>query len=177
LKPILKKSAETIFTRLETISGRLAVSAINPAAMTNASVAAGEKPSATSMAITMGVRIRAAPSLANRAETAAPSSTMKANSLTPLPPPQRAKCNAAHSKKPASSSKRLMMMTATKVAVAFQTICQTTGISAKCTTPSSSAIPAPIEALQPMPRPRGCQITSVRVKMKIRMAVNMTYGS
>jgi hypothetical protein len=47
----------------------------------------------------------------------------------------------------------------------------------KCTTPSSSAIPAPIEALQPMPRPRGCQITSVRVKMKIRMAVNMTYRS
>lgn len=108
----------TIFTKLETISGRLAVSAINPAAMTNASVAAGEKPSATSMAITMGVRIRAAPSLANSADTAAPSNTMKANSLTPLPPPQRAKCKAAHSQKPASSSKRLMMMTATKVWIA-----------------------------------------------------------
>ena len=66
-----------------------------------------------------------------------------------------------------------MMMTATKVPVAFQTICQTTGMSAQCTTPSNSAMAAPIEALQPMPRPRGCQMTSVSVKMKIRMAVNM----
>ena len=32
-----------MFTRLDTTSGRLAVSAIKPAAMTNASVAAGEK--------------------------------------------------------------------------------------------------------------------------------------
>ncbi len=128
-KPILKKSAETMFTRFDTISGRLAVSAMNPAAMTNARVAAGEKPRATSMAITMGVRISAAPSLANNADTAAPSSTMKANSLGPRPPPQRATCNAAHSKKPASSSSRLMTMTAIKVAVAFQTMFQTTAMS------------------------------------------------
>ena len=42
-KPIPKKSAETMFTRFDTTSGRLAVSAMNPAAMTNARVAAGEK--------------------------------------------------------------------------------------------------------------------------------------
>ena len=38
LKPMAKKSAETIFTRFDTTSGRLAVSAINPAAMTKASI-------------------------------------------------------------------------------------------------------------------------------------------
>mgnify|MGYP006194630687 CR=1 FL=1 len=46
-----KKSAETMFTRLDTTRGRLAVSAMKPAAITKASVAAGEKPSAISMAI------------------------------------------------------------------------------------------------------------------------------
>ncbi|MNC64027.1 hypothetical protein D3C75_1141970 [compost metagenome] len=68
-----------MFTRLDTTSGRLAVSAMNPAAMTNARVAAGEKRSASSMDMTMGVRISAAPSLANSADTAAPSSTQNAN--------------------------------------------------------------------------------------------------
>ncbi|MNC49831.1 hypothetical protein D3C75_990400 [compost metagenome] len=76
VKPRSKKSAETILTRLDTISGRLAVSAINPAAMTNANVVPLLNPSANSMAITMGVRISAAPSLANKAATAAPSNTM-----------------------------------------------------------------------------------------------------
>ena len=47
LKPILKKSADTMLTRLDTISGRLAVSAINPAAITNASVACLLNPSAS----------------------------------------------------------------------------------------------------------------------------------
>ncbi len=64
-----------MLTRLDTTSGRLAVSAMNPAAITNASVAAGENRNASSMAITIGVRISAAPSLANNAATAAPSST------------------------------------------------------------------------------------------------------
>src|SRR3546814_1784796 len=68
-----------MLTRLDTISGRLAVSAMKPAAITKASVAAGPKPSAISMAITMGVNINAAPSLANKAETPAPSSTISAN--------------------------------------------------------------------------------------------------
>ena len=49
---------------------------MKPAPMTNASVAVGEKRNASNMEITMGVRIRAAPSLANNAETSAPSSTI-----------------------------------------------------------------------------------------------------
>ncbi|MNR26794.1 hypothetical protein D3C85_1440300 [compost metagenome] len=73
---MLKKSAETMFTRFDTTSGRLAVSAMKPAPMTNARVVALEKRNANSMEITMGVRISAAPSLANNAETSAPSSTM-----------------------------------------------------------------------------------------------------
>src|SRR5690606_40660825 len=49
-------------------------------------------------------------------------STQKQNRRWPLPLAQRATCKAAHSKKPASSSNRLMMITAMKVAVAFQTM-------------------------------------------------------
>ncbi|MPN19502.1 hypothetical protein SDC9_166873 [bioreactor metagenome] len=130
VKPRPKKSAETIFTRLETISGRLAVSAINPAAMTNANVVPRLNPSASSIAITIGVRISAAPSLANNAATAAPSKTIQVNKRRPRPLPQLETCSAAHSKKPDSSSNRLMIMTAINAAVAFQTIFQTTGISA-----------------------------------------------
>ena len=173
---MLKKSLETMFTRLDTTSGRLAVSAMKPAAMTKASVAPAPKPSASSMAITIGVRISAAPSLANRADTAAPSNTISANSRRPWPPPQRATCSAAHSKKPASSSNRLMMMMAMKVAVAFQTMCQTVTMSPGCTTPVSRARAAPRLAPQPIPRPRGCQMTSTRVKTKISRAVNMRGG-
>src|SRR3546814_17895994 len=77
-KLISKKSAVTILTRLDTMSGRLAVSAIKPAAMTKASVAAGLKPNANSMAMTMGVQIKAAPTLAQNADTAAPSNTISA---------------------------------------------------------------------------------------------------
>ena len=76
VNPRWKKSAETILTRFDTISGRLAVSAINPAAITNASVALLLNPRASNMAITIGVRMRAAPSLANSAATAAPSRTI-----------------------------------------------------------------------------------------------------
>ena len=120
-----------MFTRLDTTSGRLPTSAINPAAITKASVAAALKPSASSMAITMGVRISAAPSLANSAETAAPSNTINTNSQRPRPLPQRATCRADHSKKPASSSRRLVTMMAINVAVAFQTMCHTAATSAR----------------------------------------------
>jgi len=168
-----KKSAETILTRLDTINGKLAVSAIKPAAMTKAKVAAGLNPSASNMAMTMGVRISAAPSFANSAATAAPSNTISANSARPLPLPHRATCKAAHSKKPASSSNRLMMMTAIKVAVAFQTIFHTTGMSPTWTTPATSARTAPKLALHPIPRPRGCQITSTSVRTKIAIAPNI----
>ena len=169
---MLKKSAETMLTRLDTTSGKLAASAINPADMTKASVAAGVNPSASNMANTIGVRMSAAPSLANSAETAAPSSTISANNQCPRPPPQRATCSAAHSKKPASSKSRLVMMMAMKVAVAFQTMCHTAATSARCTTPVNKAATAPSMALQPIPRPRGCQMTSVMVKTKIRRATS-----
>lgn len=56
------------------------------------------------------------------------------------------------------------MITAINVAVAFQTICHTTGISAICTPPVTSASAAPKAALQPIPKPRGCQITSTVVR-------------
>lgn len=48
-----------------------------------------------------------------------------------------------------------MMINAMKVPVAFQMICQTTGISLQCTTPLISANNAPNVALQPTPRPFG----------------------
>ena len=146
-KPMPKKSADTMLTRLETISAMLPVSAMKPAAMTKASEAPGPKPSASSISMTMGVRISAAPSLANSAETTAPSSTISTNSSRPRPPPQRATCSADHSKKPASSRIRLVMMMAMKVAVAFQTMRQTSGMSPGCTTPVASARAAPISAL------------------------------
>src|SRR3954466_3825278 len=62
-------------------------------------------------------------------------------------------------------------MIAIKVPVAFHTMCHTNGISAKLITPNNSASIAPSDALQPMPRPRGCQMTSVSVSKKIRKAV------
>ena len=73
VNPILKKSAETILTKFETIKGKLAVSAINPAAITKANVVPLLNPRASNIAITMGVKISAAPSLANSAATDAPS--------------------------------------------------------------------------------------------------------
>ena len=102
---------------------------MKPAAMAKASVALALYFSSTSIAMTMGVRIRAAPSLAKIEATAAPRSTIRANRSLPRPPPQRATCRAAHSKKPARSKSRLIMITATNAAVAFQTIPQTVGMS------------------------------------------------
>ncbi|MOA37311.1 hypothetical protein D3C78_1588900 [compost metagenome] len=64
-------------------------------------------------------------------------------------------------------------MTAIKVAVAFQTIFHTTGISAMCTTPDTRASIAPRVALQPIPNPFGCQITNTVVRMKIDPASNI----
>ncbi|MNV81321.1 hypothetical protein D3C71_1749810 [compost metagenome] len=66
-------------------------------------------------------------------------------------------------------------MMATKVAVAFHTMDQTTAMSASCTTPSPSATAAPSDALQPMPSPRGCQMTSTRVATKISTAISIAY--
>lgn len=96
-KPSLKKTAVKILTKLDTMSGRLDVSAIKPASITNASVAPGLKPSARSIAITIGVRISAAPSLVNSDAATAPNRTIYVNNNPPLPPPQPETCSAAHS--------------------------------------------------------------------------------
>ena len=168
-----KKSADTMLTRLDTTIGRLVVSAMNPVAITNANAALGWNFRASSIWNTMGVRISAAPSLANSAAIAAPSTTMRLNSVRPLPRPQRATCSAAHWNVPASSSTSEMMMTATKVAVAFHTMPHTVGTSLRWTTPVARATAAPPRALNPIPSPRGCQITSVKVAAKMIRASNM----
>ena len=150
-------------------SGSEVESATNPQAMMKARAAVGLKSSRTRMASTMGVSSRAAPSLAKTAAMAAPRSTTSGNSRLPRPPPHRATCSAAQWKNPASSSRREMMMSATKVKVASQTMCQTTGMSAGWITPVRSATAAPPSALQPMPSPLGCQMTSTSVTAKIRI--------
>src|SRR5690554_2171904 len=152
-----------MFTRLENTNGRLVVSATKPVAMIKAKAAGGEKFNRSRMAITMGVSSSAAPSLAKKAAMTAPSTTIMGNSKCPLPLPQRATCSAAQAKKPAASRISEMMISATKVKVASQTIFQTTSTSVHWTTPSSSATRAPPSALQPIPNPLGCQITSTRV--------------
>lgn len=156
-----------MLTRLDVTSGRLVVSATKPVAMMKASAAGGLKSRRIRIASTMGVSSRAAPSLANSALIIAPRTTINGNSRRPRPRPQRAMCSAAQAKKPASSRIREMMISATKVKVASQTMPQTTPTSARPTTPVPSATAAPASALQPMPSPLGCQITRVRVARKI----------
>src|SRR5690606_27415969 len=66
-----------------------------------------------------------------------------------------------------------MMMTAMNVAVAFQTMLHTVGMSCRETAPTPSAMIAPSAALQPTPRPLGCQMTSTRVNTKTASATSM----
>ena len=121
-KPISKKSAETIFTKLLTISGSDVVSAINPEAIINGKIIFSSNFNARTMASTIGVRISAAPSFANSAATIAPNIVTRKNIFKPLPLAKRAICKAAHSKNPISSSINEIMISATKVNVAFQTM-------------------------------------------------------
>ena len=72
------------------MSGRLAVSAMKPAAMTKAIVDFFPNPSDVSIAITIGVRMSAAPSFAKSAATAAPRRMMSVKRHVPRPPPHRA---------------------------------------------------------------------------------------
>src|SRR5690625_703277 len=95
------------------------------------------------------------------------------NSSRPRPLHSRATCRAAQAKKPASSRIREMTISATKVKVASQTMPHTVATSCNCTTPANRAVTAPASALQPMPRPRGCQITRASVRMKIVSAGSM----
>src|SRR5450830_1227094 len=70
-----------------------------------------------------------------------------------------------------------MMISATKVPVAFQMMCHTTGMSDRLMTPHARARIAPIVALQPTPRPLGCQMTRTMVKIKIAIATSMSKRS
>ena len=136
----------------------------------DASAPAGGKSRRSRMARTIGVSSSAAPSLANTAAIAAPRSTISGNSLRPSPLPQRATCRAAQEKKPASSRMSEMMMSATKVNVASQTMPHTVPTSLQPTTPVARAMAAPASADQPIPSPRGCQMTNTRVTTKIARA-------
>src|SRR5690625_7333580 len=71
-KPIPKKSAETILTKLLTIKGKEVVSAINPLAIINGKIIFSLKFKLRTIASTIGVSMRAAPSFANKAATTAP---------------------------------------------------------------------------------------------------------
>jgi len=73
-----------------------------------------------------------------------------------------------------------MMISATKVNVASQTMCQTAGTSPGWITPVARATPAPAKALHPIPRPLGCQMTKTRVARKMASAsirAVSSYGS
>src|SRR5699024_9962232 len=72
IKPILKKSADTILTKLLTTKGSDVVSAINPLAIINGKIIFSLKFKLRTIARTIGVRINAAPSFAKRAATIAP---------------------------------------------------------------------------------------------------------
>src|SRR5699024_193851 len=71
-KPILKKSADTMLTKLLTTNGKEVVSAINPLAIINGNTIFSLKFKFRTIASTIGVSINAAPSLAKKAATIAP---------------------------------------------------------------------------------------------------------
>ena len=148
-------------------NGKLAVSAIKPVAMINANADGGEKFNRNKIAITIGVSNNAAPSLAKNAEIKAPNITIIGNNRRPCPLPNLATCSAAQAKNPALSKIREMIIRATKVKVASHTMSHTTPTSDNCTTPKARATNAPPIALQPMPKPLGCHITSPKVTIKI----------
>lgn len=87
-----------MFTKLLTTSGSDVVSAINPLAIIKGNTIFSLKCNALTMAKTMGVKISAAPSFANRAMTIAPRMVTYTNIRSPLPFAAFAICNAAHSK-------------------------------------------------------------------------------
>lgn len=66
--------ADTILTKLLTTKGNDVVSAINPLAIMNGKTILSSNFNARTMANTIGVKIKATPSLANNAATTAPRS-------------------------------------------------------------------------------------------------------
>src|SRR5699024_12292229 len=71
-KPIPKKYAKTILTKILTINGREVVSAIKPLDIINGKIIFSLKFRFRTIASTIGVSINAAPSLAKKAATMAP---------------------------------------------------------------------------------------------------------
>lgn len=71
-KRIPKKSADTMLTKLLTTRGHDVVSAMNPLAIIKGKTILSSNLSARTMASTIGVRIKAAPSFANNAATTVP---------------------------------------------------------------------------------------------------------
>src|SRR5699024_3753615 len=169
-KPIPKKSAETILTKLLTINGKDVVSAINPLAIINGNMTFLLNPRLRPIAKTIGVNIKAAPSFAKNAATIEPNNIIKINIFNPLPFEARTTCLADHSKKPISSKINEIKITATNVNVAFHTIDVTSSTSEKLTTPVIIAMMAPISAVIPISKPLGCQITNIKVTTKIQIA-------
>ncbi len=122
------------------------------------------------IANTIGVKIKAAPSFAKNAATTDPNNIIKTNIFKPLPFDALTICIADHSKNPISSNINEIRITATKVKVAFQTIPVTSITSEKLTTPVIIATTAPIKAVIPISKPFGCHITKSKVKRKITIA-------
>src|SRR5699024_10626877 len=81
-------------------------------------------------------------------------------------------CKADHSKKPISSNIKEIIITATNVSVAFQTIPQTSATSEKVTTPAINARTAPRHADHPIPSPFGCLMTKNKVIRNITIAIS-----
>src|SRR5699024_1636176 len=84
-KPIPKKSAETILTRLLTTKGKEVVSAIKPLAMMKGKIIFSLKFKLRTIARTIGVKINAAPSLAKKEATNATKILIKTNIFIPFP--------------------------------------------------------------------------------------------
>src|SRR5690625_6794934 len=75
----------SILTKLLTIKGKEVVSAINPLAIINGKIIFSLKFKLRTIASTIGVSMRAAPSFANKAATTAPRRLTYTNMRIPLP--------------------------------------------------------------------------------------------
>src|SRR5699024_2324394 len=146
-----------------TMSGNDVESAIKPLAIINGNIAFLSNPKLRTIAKTIGVSIKAAPSFAKKAATTEPNSMIKINIFNPLPFDALTICIADHSKKPISSNMSEIRITATKDKVAFQTIQVTSSTTEKITTPVNIETTAPINAVILINRHLGCNITKINI--------------
>ena len=134
-----------MFTRLLMTNGKDVVSAIKPDAIINGKTILSLKLSVRTIARTIGVRISAAPSLANSAadtcsQQGHEGKTSVSRYLWKSVPYEV----QTISKKPISSRISEIIIRAINVNVAFQTMPVTSRTSPKLTTPTRSAIMAPV---------------------------------